>query len=366
MSLTQEPEPIYPPPESKGGWYWLETPAEVRAMAGMDAQRLDQIFELHSFLFGSHPWGIVIVRAGYLVREHYTFMGLPNSRFDIWSCTKSFTGAAWGLLLDDSSHGRLPNGITVDLNSPAYAFLPQVDQLSDPRKERITIGHLLTMTSGIPGEAMGIYGVPTATGNGSIEHALGQCANRYGRWVDQLVAEPGECWGYSDPAMIHLSLLFANIMEEEMHEFMARRLFSPIGIEEASWSTVGGSGFLGPHTSAHVGLHISARELARFGYLLCHKGNWNGFQVLPEWWIVQATQSSQRLNPEYGYTFWVNTNGSRWPGLPKDMFALEGYNSNRCYVIPSLDLVVARVGAGPSRWNEPDFIGGVVAAIVED
>ena len=79
-----------------------------------------------------------------------------------------------------------------------------------------------------------------------------------------------------------------------------------------------------------------------------------------------ATKSSQPFNPEYGYTWWVNTGGTHWPGLPTDMFALEGHCCNRCYVIPSLDLVVARVGSGPSRWNETDFIGGVIATIVRD
>jgi hypothetical protein len=34
------------------------------------------------------------------------------------------------------------------------------------------------------------------------------------------------------------------------------------------------------------------------------------------------------------------------------MFELKGYNSNRCYVIRSKDMVVVRVGAGPNQWNE--------------
>lgn len=34
----------------------------------------------------------------------------------------------------------------------------------------------------------------------------------------------------------------------------------------------GGSGFIGPHTNAHTGIHISARELARFGYLMLRNG----------------------------------------------------------------------------------------------
>lgn len=354
----------FPSPESQDGWQWLNSSDDVRQHAGMDADKLKQLFELQMLLYGSYSSAIVIIRNGYLVREHYTFMGLPTSRFDVWSCTKSFTGIAWGLLLDDSREGRLPNGKQVNLDSPAYAYIPDGHPLSDPRKETITIRHLLTMTSGIPGETMGIYGVPTSTGKGAFEHALGQCANRYGKWVDKLVAEPGTVWDYSDTAMAHLSLIFTYITGEKMHDYMQKRIFQPIGIEQASWDVMGGAGFIGPHTNAHIGLHISARELARFGYLLLHQGQWDGEQLIPTWWIEMATQSSQAQNPEYGYTFWVNTKGTRWRGLPTDMFALEGYNSNRCYVIPSLDLVVVRVGSGPPRWNESDFISGVVDAII--
>ena len=202
---------------------------------------------------------------------------------------------------------------------------------------------------------MGIYGTPTVTGEGPYEHALGRCANRCGKWVDKLAAEPGTRWDYSDPALTHLSLIFAKITGEEMHDYVRARLFDPIGIEEASWDVLGGSGCLGPHTNAHVGLHISAREPARFGYLALHQGSWNGKQLVPQWWMKLATQSSQALNLDYGYTWRVNSAGSHWPGLPTDMFALEGHCCNRCYVIPSLDLVVVRVGSGPAR-SLSDFV----------
>ena len=72
-----------------------------------------------------------------------------------------------------------------------------------------------------------------------------------------------------------------------------------------------------------------------------------------------------RLNPRYGMTCWVNTNGTMWPDLPRDAFGFLGYRSNRCYVVPSLDLVVVCVGSGPTSWDEQDLIGRVVSAIVE-
>jgi CubicO group peptidase (beta-lactamase class C family) len=96
---------------------------------------------------------------------------------------------------------------------------------------------------------------------------------------------------------------------------------------------------------------------------MLHKGTWLGKRLVPEWWTELATRSSQQLVADYGYTWWVNTAGSCWPGMPRDMFALMGYRSNKCYIIPSLDLVVARIGSGPVNWHEPDFIGGIVGSV---
>lgn len=363
-SAAAEPTTYYPPPESQGGWRWLQEPDEVRTLASMNPDQLDLLRQRQEFLYGGDSWAVVIIRHGYLVREFYTFNVLIPTRFDIWSGTKSFTGTAWGLLLDDSRQNRLPNGQQVDLDSPAYAYIPAAHPLTDPRKERITIRHLLTMTSGIPGEGMGLIGMPTATGQGPFEHALGRAPNRFGYWAGQLAAEPGARWDYSDPAFAHLSLAFAHIMGRDMSAYLQERIFEPIGIENLSWDVQGGSGFIGPHTNAHTGIQVSARELARFGYLMLRNGVWDGRQLIPPWWLELATKISQDLNPSYGYTWWVNTRGTHWPGLPQDAFALSGYRSNRCYIIPSLDLVVARVGSGPSTWDEGGLIGGVVGALL--
>jgi len=358
-----EDQVYFPPAESKGGWRYLIHADQIRQLAGMDPAKLEQVRQMQEWLHGGDSWGIVILRHGWLVREFYTFNVLVPTRFDIWSCTKSFTGIAWGLLLEDSRHHRLPYDKKIELDGLAYHEIPEGFPLSDPRKARVTFRHLLTMTSGIPGEDSGVVGMPTATEVGAFEHALGRYPNRYGRWAAHLVADPGTHWEYSDPAISHLALAFWHITGQEMSDMLKTRVFDPIGIENLSWDVQGGSGFLGPHTNAHTGVHISARELARFGYLLLHRGQWAGQQLIAEWWVELATQSSQEYNPRYGYTFWVNTLGENWPGLPNDMFALSGYRSNRCYVIPSLDLVVARVGSGPATWGEMELIEGIVSSI---
>ena len=352
----------FPAAESKGGWRYLTEQEQVRTIGGMDGHRLDTHLRAQSLVHGGDSWSVVIIRHGWMLKEFHTFNVLNHTRFDIWSGTKSFTGTAWGLLLDDSRGGKLPKYRKVDLESPAYQFIPQGFPLTDPSKERMRVKHLLSMTSGLAGEDAGVVGMPTATDAGPFEHALGRCANRYGMWTDTLAAEPGTRWSYSDAGMCHLAMMFANIAGREISDYMRDRIFGPIGIENASWDVQGGSGFLGPHTNAHTGVHISARELARFGYLMLRNGFWGGKELVPRWWVDLSSRSSQDLQPDYGYTWWVNTQGSCWPGLPKDMFALMGYRSNKCYIIPSLDLVVARVGSGPVSWNEPEFIGGIAKA----
>jgi CubicO group peptidase (beta-lactamase class C family) len=360
---SRDSDAYYPPPESAGGWRRTDSADDVRSVAGMDPDQLDMIRQGQEWIWGGDSWGIAIIRHGYLVREFYTFNVLVPTRFDIWSGTKSFTGTAWGLLLDDSRRGRLPQGRRVDLDSPIYPFIPEGYPLSDPRKERITVAHLLTMTSGIAGESEGMSGIATSSENGPFELALGRCPNRFGKWGDKLMAEPGTRWDYSDLAFAHLGIGFAHIMGREMADVMQERVFAPIGIENLSWDVQGGSGMIGPHTNAHTGVHVSARELARFGYLALHGGRWSGQQILPAWWQEMATATSQDLNPSYGYTWWCNTRDTRWPGLPRDAFMLAGYRRNCCYIIPSLDLVVARVASGPASWDEQDLIGGIVDAI---
>jgi CubicO group peptidase (beta-lactamase class C family) len=119
---------------------------------------------------------------------------------------------------------------------------------------------------------------------------------------------------------------------------------------------------MGPHTNAHSGIHITARDLARFGYLMLRRGRWGSRQIVPKWWMDLCTKPSQSLNRHYGYTWWVNNEkGTRWDSsVPPDAFSLSGYRCNRCYIVPSLDLVAVRVGSGPEQWDEKEFIRQVV------
>ena len=84
-----------------------------------------------------------------------------------------------------------------------------------------------------------------------------------------------------------------------------------------------------------------------------------GEQIVAAAWIERMTHSSHDINPDYGYGMGVNTRGGQWPALPHDGYAMQRFIANRCYVIPSLDLVVVRLGYGPA------FIGPIAAAVID-
>jgi CubicO group peptidase (beta-lactamase class C family) len=353
-----------PPAESAGGWRACQNDEQVRSLAHMDPEKLNLIKNSQLQVFQG-PWSIVIIRHGYLVAEWFGVPTMPHTTFDVWSCTKSATGLAFGLLLDDSQHHKLPHDAQITLDTPIYDFVPEGQPLSDPEKQKIKLRHILTMTSGIAGESRGVMGLAVAPNHGEYELALGKEPNRFGTSAAKLTGEPGTVWDYSDAAFAHLSIFFAHAEGTEIAEYMKKRVFDPIGIEDVSWDSQGGSGHIGPHTNAHSGLHLSARDFARLGYLLAHDGQWQGKQVVPQEWLQQATRSSQSLNPSYGYTFWVNTDGVLWPSLPRDAFAFRGYGANRCYVVPSLDLVVVRIGDAPPNWGEESLLPAVMGAVLD-
>jgi CubicO group peptidase (beta-lactamase class C family) len=355
--------PYFPEPDSGAGWRRTLDDRETRESAGFDPDRL-KIVELLHLSMHQGPWAIVVVRRGLLVREWYAIPGMPGTTYDLRSSTKSVTGIAFGILLEDSRQRRLPDDRTIDLESTAYDYLPEGQPLTDPLKQEIKLKHLLAMTSGIPGEREGIWSAAVLAAGQEYEFALGRRPNKLGFSAAKLVARPGAVWDYSDAAFAHLSLIFRHASGSELEEFLQRRVLKPLGIVHSHWDASGGAGGIGPHTNAHSGLHLSARDFARLGYLMLNRGAWDGEQIVPESWIELSTKSSQELNASYGYTFWVNSDGALWPSVPRDAFAFRGYASTRCYVVPSLDLVVVRLGYAPPMWEEGELLPSVVEAII--
>jgi CubicO group peptidase (beta-lactamase class C family) len=315
---------------------WEEVPPETE---GLDAKKLEAAVAFLRENSGRDGAGeLVIVRRGRIVWRGEKI----DKVHGIWSCTKSFTSTALGLLIDDGK---------CTLDTRAKDFAPELAG----RYPDVTLRHFTTMTSG--------YRAEGDEPQGSYRHGPSKTPFVPG---EPLFTPPGSQYAYWDSAMNMFGLVLTRIAKEPLADLVKRRIAEPIGMDEKAWSwgnrgTVdgfvvnGGSGNAGSH------VQISARELARFGHLFLNDGNWNGRQLISREWVQAATAvhvpaSLPWAQPEseidgrgvYGFNWWASgkraDGKSLWPRVPDGTFAAAGHNNNRLFVIPAWQMVVVRLG----------------------
>lgn len=400
----------FPPPEGEGGWRTAD-PASL----GVDVEKLAQAVEWHNNneeYTANCGGALMIVYRGRVIAEHYVTgtKGGPQpwtakTCNDIHSSTKSVFGTAAGVFLEEF-RDRVTLETPLVGTSKETSLIPQIwDQpLTDERKTRIKVKHVLSMTSGhanaepwfAPGRREHTPGYSGAFQ--LYEYCFGWWSFEGAGFGVQshikLLFEPGMDFRYSNFGLELFSLAIKNVSGQRTGPYLYDRVLGPIGLPAAvrdnqytdipyeanqrplrhlwdgdtqNFSTqpgwgLGGAGCdaygadggpspYGPNTLAGSTLRITLRDFARIAYLWLHKGRWNERQLVPEWWMEQATRRHVREDGTspvgYGYTFWIL---DEWPGVPKDAFMAHGSRCNDAYVIPSLDLVVARQG----NWNPAD------------
>jgi CubicO group peptidase (beta-lactamase class C family) len=222
--------------------------------------------------------------------------------------------------------------------------------LPDDRKAEITVRHLLNMASGLSEEQ-----VPLKK---HYEWALGHDEKSP---FAKLKDDPGKKFHYSNAGVAHLVLVFHRATGVDLFPFLKERILDPIGVTQIRWTQVGGDGGIGPFSQGFSGVMTNPREHARFCTLALHKGMWDGKRLVPETYYDFAWKSSP-ANPSYGAQWWVYPKFSE---APRDLVQTAGARNNHGYVIPSLDLVVVRVGDGNTypKDFEKELIAKILAAV---
>ena len=109
----------------------------------------------------------------------------------------------------------------------------------------------------------------------------------------------------------------------------------------------------------------SAIDWARLGQLYLQRGVWGDRRILTEEWIdYVTTPTPPSPGGQYGAGFWLNPGGVIWPGLPSDAFAARGFQGQTTFIIPSLDLVVVRLGVSRVATGAPEMAAGIVASLI--
>jgi CubicO group peptidase (beta-lactamase class C family) len=253
----------------------------------------------------------LVIRHGQIVAEWYFDDAKPTEPLLVYSVTKSVCSTAVGMAI---AKGKL--ALDTPLAKLSLNLRPE-------DKKLITVEQLLSMTSGVHN-------------NKKLEKAPDQF--HYAMFEAPVDFSAGEKWDYNNTGLSLLSPLFQVATDQRIDQFVAARIFKPIGVRATEWSWDYNADLPLPYS----GLHITPRALARFGLLVLRNGRWKDKQIVPADWLARAVKPSQELEKSYGYLWWNNTAG-KWPGVPADAFAALGKFENDMLIVPSLDLIVIRL-----------------------
>jgi CubicO group peptidase (beta-lactamase class C family) len=241
-------------------------------------------------------YALLVVKNGYLVAEGYFNEGSVEQKARVQSVTKSVTSALVGIALDQ--------GCLSSVDQKMIDFFPDVaGRITDRRKEQITIRQMLQMRAGYPSE------------ESDQDLWEGLLSGRYVPLVEgfPLVSDPGTAFHYSNLTSNWLGIIVDRACGSNLKAYAEEHLFSPMSIEAGEW----GTDWEG-HNNGCGDLHMTARDMAKFGLLYLDDGRYEGSQIVPSDWVHDSLQTYSeharnnigRLRDiGYGYHWWSATAG---------------------------------------------------------
>ena len=271
--------------------------------------------------------GIVVLRDGQLVGERYA-PGFDGQTPQLgWSMGKSVTSLLLGRMALQQRIGVEDTGLRPDW--------------TDERKN-ISVDQLLRMTSGLTWDETYSLGTPIT----QMLYAEPDMAKFAAS--QPLAHPPGTYQQYSSGSTNILCGVLTDLADAPDADLPREQLFAPLGLTSATWE-VDATGT--PVCSSY--LWATPRDWATIGEFALRDGVWAGERLLPEGWMAQTTTATPvATSEEKGYAggWWVNreADGSLVEEtLPEDAYWASGHDGQFLYVVPSADLVVARLGFSP-------------------
>lgn len=302
---------------------------------------------------GQNTRALVVVHGGTIIGERYAEGFGPHTPQLSWSQGKSIAAALTGVLV---GQGELA------LDDPA----PVEEWHRDPqdRRARIRIRDLLHMSSGLDFLNLGLDGPRSFTAANEhfriYQDALDVCEHAIDQPMD---LPPDSVFRYRNSDPLTLTCIARRVVEERGEDWLGfprRALFDPIGIRDAVLETDRFGNFIITGYN-----YLSAYDWVRFGLLHLWDGVWEGERILPEGWTeFVSTPTDSDPARGYGGLFWVN-DGGRFPDLPRDAYTAAGFMGQNTLIIPSLDMVVVRLGPSPGGSDAylNDVVAGMIAAL---
>lgn len=311
-------------PEVPAPDYW---PTNGWRTATLEAHGFDSAITAHGLRSiredGTKIHSLLVMRGGEVLLDAYFYPYDGSTMHDVASVTKSVMTTLIAIAADQ---GKL------DLDAPMLSFFPDREIANrDARKERITVRHLASMSSGLE-----CYHHPDEPTNREMQ--------AHPDWIQfaldlPMAYEPGTQFTYCSPGMHLLSAILQRATGMSSLEFARENLFEPLGIRDSDWSA-------DPRGINNGGgdLFLYPRDMAKLGFLWLHGGEWDGQQIVPREWVRASSQfqieTGENYGEDYGYGWWIARPGDN------PIFAADGRGGQRIVVFPAMDLVLVTTGGG--------------------
>jgi len=188
-------------------------------------------------------------------------------------------------------------------------------------------------------------------------------------WTNRPRHASGTVYEYNDVRVNVLALAATNVWRKPLPQVLKQTIMDPIGASNTwrwtgyrnAWIVLDGQVVQSVSGGGHWGggMFINAYDMARFGLLTLHKGNWNGRQLISQQWVAQALTPTP-VKTDYGYMNWfLNTDRKLLPSAPATAFMHLGNGANCIYTDPEHDLVIV------VRWIDTKAMDAVVKKILE-
>jgi CubicO group peptidase (beta-lactamase class C family) len=311
-------------------------------------------YDLADYISRNRVVGLLILKQGRIVLEHYEADIDSDSRWISMSMAKSISTTLIGAALQD--------GLIGSVDDPLTRYLPQ---LAGGGYDGVSIRHLLQMTSGVQWDDT--HTDPGSERRQMLELQIAQQPDAILRFVanQQRIAAPGEVWNYSTGETHVVGALVRAAVGRWLSDYLSEKIWSPFGMQsDATWWLESPYGL----EVAGSGISATLRDYARFGQFILNDGVVGSKRVLPEGWIHEATSpreiGGQPLN--YGYMWWAVP--ARGGGFEDRAFSARGIFGQYIYINPGQGLVVTVLSArskprGAEVILDNDFFNSVVEAL---
>ncbi|PJZ30688.1 serine hydrolase domain-containing protein [Leptospira kmetyi] len=324
-----------------------------QTMKGKESSSLEDLFTR------TETDALVVVKNDKVVLEKYGKNSGRNSVYSVFSVSKSIVSTLIGIAIEE---GKIRS-----VDDPVIEYIPE---LKNKGLDSLTIRDLLLMSSGIDYQRIEDTFFLFIPFSPDIQTFYG---NDLRGIVSTLKAGKnpiGASFNYNDYYPILEGIILERATNMSVSLYTQKKIWEPMGMEFDSFWTLDSEekGF----ERTLVGFKASAVDLARFGLLFLHRGNWNGKKILSERWVQEATSPNPQDSREWKvFPFWPKLGGFykyHWWGLKNSDqsydFMARGNLGQLIYVSPSTRTVIVRLGSEPDPNYQWPFIARSIAEAI--